>query len=182
MHGEIDNERPENSKLLFTKAKDTIEDNYLYGHELFAMNIPAELTVLSACNTCTGKIAKGEGVMSLGNAFQYAGTKSLVLSRWEISDNTTPILMKYFYTHLKAGMNKSRALQQAKLEYLKTADINRLDPFYWAGFYLIGDTAPIPFKNDNMLYWWLGLFGVMIALGLVVYFVFKPGFKDVDLL
>ncbi len=169
LHGEIDNERPENSKLLFTKTKDTVEDNYLYSHELFAMNIPAELTVLSACNTGAGKIAKGEGVMSLGNAFQYAGTKSLLLSRWEISDRTTPVLMKYFYTNLKTGMNKSRALQRAKLQYLKTADVNRLDPFYWGGFYLIGDVAPIPFQSNTLWYWVL-IFGLIVLLGVFLYY------------
>ncbi|WP_132065880.1 CHAT domain-containing protein, partial [Aquimarina spinulae] len=92
LHGEVDNERPENSKLYFTKSKDTIEDNLLYSHELFALDIPAELTVLSACNTGSGKIAKGEGIMSLGTAFRYAGTKSLLLTSWEVSDQTTPEL------------------------------------------------------------------------------------------
>ncbi|GAA4275282.1 CHAT domain-containing protein [Aquimarina mytili] len=157
LHGEVDNERPENSKLYFTKTKDTIEDNLLYGHELFALDIPAELTVLSACNTGSGKIAKGEGIMSLGTAFQYAGTKSLLLTSWEVSDQTTPALMKYFYTNLKQGMSKSKALQQAKLDYLKTADINRTHPFYWGGFYLVGDTAPIPFSDHTWWYWVIGV-------------------------
>ncbi|MEW7289790.1 CHAT domain-containing protein [Aquimarina sp. 2304DJ70-9] len=157
LHGEVDNERPENSKLYFTKSKDTIEDNLLYGHELFALDIPAELTVLSACNTGSGKIAKGEGIMSLGTAFQYAGTKSLLLTSWEVSDQTTPELMKYFYTNLKEGMNKAKALQQAKLQYLKTADINRTHPFYWGGFYLVGDAAAIPFSDHTWWYWVLGL-------------------------
>ncbi|MEW7289738.1 CHAT domain-containing protein [Aquimarina sp. 2304DJ70-9] len=163
LHGEVDNERPENSRLYFTKSKDTIEDNLLYGHELFALDIPAELTVLSACNTGSGKIAKGEGIMSLGTAFQYAGTKSLLLTSWEVSDQTTPELMKYFYTNLKAGMNKAKALQQAKLQYLKTADINRTHPFYWGGFYLVGDAAAIPFSDYTWWYWVLGLvlFGIL---------------------
>lgn len=163
LHGDVDNEHPENSKLLFTKGNDSIEDSYLYSHELFAMDIPAELTVLSACNTGSGKIAQGEGVMSLGNAFQYAGTKSLLLSSWEISDQTTPELMKYFYTNLKAGMHKAKALQQAKIQYLNTAHINRTDPFYWGGFYLVGDSSPIPFKEYTILYWCIGL-GIMILL------------------
>ncbi len=164
LHGEVDNERPENSKLYFTKSKDTIEDNLLYSHELFALDIPAELTVLSACNTGTGKIAKGEGIMSLGSAFQYAGTKSLLLSSWEVSDQTTPQVMKYFYTNLKQGMNKAKALQQAKLEYLTTADINRTQPFYWGGFYLVGDAAPIHFESTTVWYWILGLGSVGMLL------------------
>ncbi len=164
LHGEVDNERPENSKLYFTKSKDTIEDNLLYGHELFALDIPAELTVLSACNTGSGKIAKGEGIMSLGSAFQYAGTKSLLLSSWEVSDQTTPELMRYFYSNLKKGMNKSKALQQAKLQYLQTANINRTHPFYWGGFYLVGDSASIEF-SDNVIPFWV--LGIMLFLSLI---------------
>ncbi|WP_282080976.1 CHAT domain-containing protein [Aquimarina algiphila] len=167
LHGDVDNERPENSKLYFTKSKDTIEDNLLYSHELFALDIPAELTVLSACNTGTGKIAKGEGIMSLGSAFQYAGTKSLLLTRWEVSDQTTPQVMKYFYTNLKQGMNKAKALQQAKLQYLATADINRTQPFYWGAFYLVGDAAPMHFESTTVWYWILGLgcVGMLLWIG-----------------
>ncbi len=169
LHGEVDHEHPENSRLFFTKSTDTIEDNMLYSHELFALDIPAELTVLSACNTGTGKIAKGEGIMSLGTAFQYAGTKSLLLTRWEVSDQTTPQVMKYFYTYLTSGMSKNKALQQAKLQYLANADINRVHPFYWGGFYLVGDTTPIDFKNPNtLLYWGIGL-GVLIVLGGILF-------------
>ncbi|WP_299243470.1 CHAT domain-containing protein [uncultured Aquimarina sp.] len=170
LHGEVDNERPENSKLFFSQSKDTIEDNLLYSHELFALDIPSELTVLSACNTGTGQIAKGEGIMSLGTAFQYAGTKSLLLSSWEVSDQTTPELMKYFYTNLKAGMDKAKALRQAKLQYLNTADINRTQPFYWGGFYLIGDTNPIQFNTNYSLYWITGIIIFVILFLSIIWF------------
>ncbi|WP_298547314.1 CHAT domain-containing protein [uncultured Aquimarina sp.] len=172
LHGEVDNERPENSRLFFTKNNDTIEDNLLYSHELFALDIPAELTVLSACNTGTGKIAKGEGIMSLGTAFQYAGTKSLLLSSWEVSDQTTPELMKYFYTNLKEGMNKAKALQQAKLQYLNTSDLNRTQPFYWGGFYLVGDTTAIQFQDNNYIYWLIG-FGILAVIILSLFWYRK---------
>lgn len=162
LHGKVDNERPQNSKLYFTKTKDSLEDNFLYSHELFAMNIPAELTVLSACNTGTGKITKGEGIMSLGNAFQYAGTKSLLLSSWEVADDTAPKLMQYFYSNLKDGMDKSRALQQAKLKYLKTVRPERSHPFYWGSFYLVGDTSPLDLDPISFGYWILGSIVVLI--------------------
>ncbi len=176
LHGEVDNQRPENSHLFFTKSKDTIEDNLLYAHELFALNISAELTVLSACNTGFGKIAKGEGIMSLGNAFQYAGTKSLLLTSWEVSDQTTPELMKYFYANLKEGMKKSKALQQAKLQYLSTANINRTHPFYWGGFYLVGDSAPIQFSDETSIYWTVGTL-VILGILLMLFFYRKKSIK-----
>ncbi|WP_108804799.1 CHAT domain-containing protein [Aquimarina sp. Aq107] len=163
LHGDVDNERPENSKLYFTKSKDTIEDNYLYSHELFALDIPAELTVLSACNTGTGKIAKGEGIMSLGNAFQYAGTKSLLLTNWEVSDETTPKIMEYFYTSLRDGKNKAEALQQAKLQFLTTTNQETDHPYYWGGFYLLGDTAAIQLESNNYGYWFIGV-GILVLI------------------
>ncbi|WP_027394746.1 CHAT domain-containing protein [Aquimarina latercula] len=163
LHGDVDNERPENSKLYFTKSKDTVEDNYLYSHELFALDIPAELTVLSACNTGTGKIAKGEGIMSLGNAFQYAGTKSLLLTNWEVSDETTPKIMEYFYTNLRDGKNKAEALQQAKLQFLATTNQETDHPYYWGGFYLLGDTAAIQLESNNYGYWFIGV-GILVLI------------------
>ncbi|WP_282089708.1 CHAT domain-containing protein [Aquimarina algiphila] len=167
LHGDIDNKNPQNSKLYFTKSKDTIEDNLLYSHELFALDIPAELAVLSACNTGTGKIAKGEGIMSLGNAFQYAGTKSLLLSGWEVSDKSTPVLIENFYKNLANGMNKAKALQQAKLDFIKTADFEQVAPFYWGSFYLLGNADPI--KIDQPLsinIYWIIFICIMIVLSL----------------
>lgn len=157
LHGAVDNEQPENSKLFFTKTKDTIEDNLLYSHELFAMDLPAELAVLSACHTGTGKIADGEGILSLGNAFRYAGTKSLLLSQWEVSDETTPTIMKSFYTHLAEGMTKSKALRQAKLNFLKKANPNLVHPFYWSSFYILGDTTPISIKEATSFWFWISI-------------------------
>ncbi|GAA4116519.1 CHAT domain-containing protein [Aquimarina addita] len=173
LHGVVDNAHPENSKLFFTKGKDTLEDNLLYSHELFTLDIPAELTVLSACNTGVGKIAKGEGIMSLGTAFQYAGTKSLLLSNWEVSDQTTPELMKNFYKNIKAGMSKSKALQQAKLKFLDNATVYNAQPFYWGGFYMIGDTAPIHFNSYTFIYWYIGLGIIAIILLSLLWYRFK---------
>ncbi len=172
LHGEVDDQDPQKSKLYFNKSKNTIEDNLLYAHELFALNVPAELTVLSACNTGSGKIVNGEGIMSLGNAFQYAGTKSLLLSNWEVSDKTTPMLMKYFYTNLKDGMNKAKALQQAKLKYLTTTEAFYTHPFYWGSFYVLGDSSPISSNNYLInIYLWgiITLFSLLIS----IYFIKK---------
>jgi len=165
LHGEVNDQKPNDSRLFFTNTKDNAEDNYLYAHELFSLKLPAELAVLSACNSGSGKIASGEGIMSLGNAFQYAGTKSLLLSKWELADNVAPELMRHFYRNLKKGMSKAKALQQAKLSYLEGASFNRLHPFYWGSFYLLGDNNPIIFNAPTKLWYF-------IILGLLVFLVF----------
>jgi len=173
LHGQVDNENPENSKLYFTNAKDSVNDNLLYSHELFALELPAELAVLSACETGIGKIVSGEGIMSLGSAFQYAGTKSLVLSKWEVSDATTPILMKNFYHNLKKGMTKSKALQQAKLTFLNTSSGNRSQPYYWASFFVLGDNTPIQFEDENTWHYYL-LGAILVLLAFFFFRKFKP--------
>ncbi len=169
LHGEVNDEKPNDSRLFFTEAKDDMEDNFLYAHELFSLNLPAELAVLSACNTGSGKIASGEGIMSLGNAFQYAGTKSLLLSKWELADGAAPELMGQFYRNLENGVSKAKALQQAKLAYLEGASSNRVNPFYWGSFYLLGDNAPIAVKPSNKL--WYFIIGGLIVL-LVIWYAF----------
>ncbi|MGY3791723.1 CHAT domain-containing protein [Aquimarina sp. 433] len=163
LHGEVDHQNPDNSRIYFTKTKDSLEDNVLYSHELYSLEIPAELTVLSACNTGMGKVAKGEGILSLGTAFQYAGTKSLLLTSWEVSDKTTPIIIQSFYSNLTKGMNKAIALQQAKLEYLETTDVFTKDPFYWGGFFLLGDYSTITFETPSTNNWkWFFLLGFLV--------------------
>lgn len=156
LHADIDSLNPRNLKILFSNVlKQKKEDNKLFGHELYSLNIPADLVVLSACNTGVGKINKGEGILSLGNAFQHAGAKSLLLSRWKISDDTTPEVMKLFYTNLKNGINKSKALQKAKLDYLANSNYFTSQPFYWGSFYLLGDTNSISIskKSYNLYYY-----------------------------
>lgn len=169
LHGKVDDNNPENSKLFFIDKKGDNQDNKLYVHELFAMDLPAEMAVLSACETGKGKVHTGEGIMSLGNAFQYAGTKSLLLSGWEVSDNVAPKLMGIFYRNLQEGMTKSKALQQAKIEYLESSDETRSDPFYWGSFYLVGNTAPIALSKDNGILY----FGIPAALVLLFFVIYR---------
>ncbi|WP_298519704.1 CHAT domain-containing protein [uncultured Kordia sp.] len=168
LHGDIDNNNPDNLKIYFSEGS-TTEDDILFSHELYSMHIPANLVVLSACNTGNGKVNRAEGIQSLGNAFQYAGAKSLLLSSWEISDKTTPEIMRQFYKNIKEGMPKHKALQQAKIDFLQNADTFDAAPFYWGSFYLLGNTQPIQFETYNYTYW---LIGISIFL-LLLFFILK---------
>lgn len=171
LHAEIDSLNPEIIKIRFSESsKNEKEDNILYGHELYTVNIPADLVVLSACNTGVGKINKGEGILSIGNAFQYAGAESLMLSRWEISDETTAKVMNYFYKNIKGGMNKSEALQQAKIEYLNTTDMFTSAPYYWGSFYILGDTGKINLENNSpTMYTYIFGFIILILISIIAF-------------
>ncbi len=148
---------------------DVENDGLVYIDDLYNMRLNAELTVLSACETAVGEFKRGEGIMSLGRAFKYAGCQNIVMSSWTISDQSTARLMQYFYEELNEGIGKADALRQAKLRYLEAADANTADPYFWAAFTLIGDNEPIVEKwwKNNMIVFFsmafaLAIFGFLL--------------------
>lgn len=163
MHAFTDDENPMHSGLVFTDIPDSIEDNTLHAFELYNMNFDADLVVLSACNTGSGKLAKGEGAMSLARAFRYAGCQNIVMSLWQADDEATSRIMQDFYKNLKNGVGKADALRTAKLNYLENNP--KTFPHYWAAFVLMGDGNPITFQNSYMGY---ALSGIVLLLTLLI--------------
>lgn len=169
MHGKLNVEKPITSGLIFSETDDSLQDNVLYAYEINDLDLNAELVVLSACETGYGKFQDGEGVMSIARSFMYAGTHSLLMTLWTVSDASTKQLMDYFYQNLAIGMSKDIALQKAKITYLNQASEMAAHPFLWAGFVSLGDPAPINIKKKSTgsLGWIIGLAGFgIIALGI----------------
>jgi CHAT domain-containing protein len=127
------------------------------------MVLHAQLVVLSACETGAGQYVAGEGVFSLARGFMDAGVPSVVMSLWQVNDISTSELMPLFYRHLAQGLPKDEALHKAKLEFLKTSDPMKTHPFFWAGFVLLGDNAPVK-EGESRWYIWMGL-GLFLAIG-----------------
>jgi len=167
MHAIIDEENPLQSKLIFTQDQDTLEDGFLNAYELYNMRLTAEMAVLSACNTGFGKLVRGEGVLSLGRAFAYAGCPSIVMSLWPAQDKATADIMRYFYQGLSKGRAKDAALREAKLKYLENASDLLTHPFYWGGFVVQGDASPIRLSRGLSWYWLL--LGIPLLAVLFVY-------------
>lgn len=165
MHGDVEDEHPLLSKLYFNTSEE--EDGVLHTYEIYNMTIPAQLVILSACNTATGKLERGEGILSLERAFQYAGSKSLLSTLWTVDDASSAKLTQYFLENLKAGKSKDIALQEAKLQFLETASPEALHPFYWSSFKLTGNTTAL--SEDSQLKYWLG--GGIVAVFLVFIYV-----------
>lgn len=160
MHTVIDNDDPMFTKMVFTQTEDEEEDNFLNTYELYNMKLPARMAVLSSCNSGTGKLQKGEGVISLARGFMYAGCPSVTMSLWEVEDKSGAHLMRYYYENLKKGKSKSEALQLAKLRFLEKADPLKAHPYFWSGFVIIGNHDPLFQKSRNAYF----LFGTMILL------------------
>ena len=100
---------------------------------------------LSACDTGVGEVKNGEGVFGLRRAFFLAGTESLVMSLWPVSDLVTRELMTQYYAGLKKGLGRSETLRRVQLAWLKRT--GRKHPFYWASFIQAGEWANLDGKR-----------------------------------
>jgi CHAT domain-containing protein len=158
------------SKLVFTPEIDKKEDGLLNTYELFNMNLHAELAILSACNTGSGTLQAGEGILSIARGFFYAGVPSVVMTLWSVEDNSSALLMELFYKHLTEGLAKDEALRQAKLDYLKQSDQLTSYPYYWAGYVNIGDNAPLEISRNKYLNYIL-IFSALILILASFYFI-----------
>jgi CHAT domain-containing protein/Tfp pilus assembly protein PilF len=115
-------------------------DGILTALEASGLNLwGTKLVTLSGCDTGVGEIRNGEGVYGLRRAFVLAGTESVVMSLWPVSDAIARETMVAYYTGLRAGLGRGDALREAKLEMLKRT--GREHPFYWASFIQSGEWA-----------------------------------------
>jgi CHAT domain-containing protein/Tfp pilus assembly protein PilF len=138
-HGEFNDMQPMQSGLLLAPDPKGENDGVLQVHEIFGMNLSgANLVTLSACETALGKIQGGDDLVGLSRGFIYAGTPSLLATLWAVDDRATGELMESFYENWqKKGMSKPEALRQAQQLLRQKPEYS--DPFYWAGFEMIGD-------------------------------------------
>jgi CHAT domain-containing protein/uncharacterized protein HemY len=139
-HGLLDAERPELSALIFSLVDEQgkTQDGFLRAHEIYNLNLPAELVVLSACETGLGKQIKGEGLVGLTRGFMYAGAPRVVVSLWSVSDKATSELMARFYRKLlKENVRPAAALRAAQIEMWQATRWRA--PYYWSAFTLQGE-------------------------------------------
>ncbi|MEM9448475.1 MAG: CHAT domain-containing protein [Cyanobacteria bacterium P01_E01_bin.6] len=112
--------------------------------QVFSLNIPADLVVLSACRTGLGEEVTGAGIINLSQGFLAAGASGVVISLWSVNDESTLVLMEEFYDELLDNFDTGRntpqtasALREAQLELWDKSRWNL--PYYWAGFIFQGD-------------------------------------------
>jgi len=136
-HGVHDDENPKYSGLLLGRGENDNEDGILQAHEIFPLNLNADLVTLSSCFSGFGEIDPNEGNLGIYRTFLIAGAKSVIISLWNVEDKSTALLFSKFYEYLKEGHPKARSLRLAKM-YLKN-ETRFSHPFYWAPFILMGE-------------------------------------------
>lgn len=139
-HGVLNSKHPELSGILLSMIDETGRpvDGFLQLHEIYNLKLPAELVVLSACETGIGKQIRGEGLIALTRGFMHAGAVRVVASLWKVDDAATAALMAQFYKEMFTnGKRPAEALKEAQISIAKHKRWR--DPYFWAGFVLQGE-------------------------------------------
>ncbi len=137
-HGYIDLYNPNWSAIIFATANDTQNDGLLQPEEIRELPLSTDLVFLSACQTGMGKSFPGEGVLNLARPFIIAGSRSVIVTHWNINDRCSAGFVKSFYESLRKTHAISESLALAKRQMLRSERQLYRHPYYWAGFALIG--------------------------------------------
>lgn len=143
------------------------KEDQLYIHDLFKLDLEADLAVLSACESGVGKFERGEGVYSFARGFAGAGVENVVFSLWRIDDQSTSRLVTSFYEHYKDDQDSRKALNSAKLDFLANADNITAFPGLWAGLVSVNSEPPFSSSNQRV---------ILIGIALMIAFVFVMSF------
>jgi CHAT domain-containing protein/Tfp pilus assembly protein PilF len=139
-HGILNTTRPELSAVVMSLVdqKGNSQNGFLRLNDIFNLNLPAELIVLSACQTGLGQNIRGEGLIGLTRGFMYAGTPRVLVSLWNVNDESTAVLMTHFYkAMLEQKLSPAAALRAAQLKMQQEPKWK--SPYYWAAFTLQGE-------------------------------------------
>lgn len=171
MHTFLNDVNPMNSAMIFMQDQDDKqEDGLLYTYEVYGLPLKARMVVLSSCNTGSGKLSEGEGILSLARGFLYSGSQSVVMSMWEIDDKSGTDIIKSFYDNLKKGKSKSSALKHARSAYLKNASQLKSHPYFWSSMVVYGENSSLFFSAGKLILWLSVLF---IASASFAYFWYR---------
>lgn len=169
-HAKANHQNPELSFIAFSNIGDTLRGSYrLYAYELANHLEDMDMAVLSACETGTGRLWQGEGMLSLARVFASKGARSIITTLWSIDDEATKDIMVAFYQNLKQEQTKDQALREAKRTYIRQApDNDRAHPRYWAAFTPLGNMEPVQWAGYSRAKLLTGVFvcGLMLIAGL----------------
>jgi len=112
------------------------QDGFLRASEVSCLKLRADLVVLLACDSALGTFVPGRGIASVGNAFLWAGARSVIAKLWCGAEKPSVMLVERFFKHIKEGQSKLEALRLARDDIRKAGYDH---PFFWAPFILVGE-------------------------------------------
>src|SRR5262249_14163102 len=142
-HSLLNGKHPELSGVLLSLVDEEgrpQEPGILSLGDVYNLKLPAELVVLSACQTALGKDVKGEGLIGVTRGFMYAGAARVMASLWKADDEATAELMKLLYEGMlgKQQLRPVEALRRAQIAMWRSRS-SWSAPYYWAAFTLQGE-------------------------------------------
>jgi CHAT domain-containing protein len=126
--------RPDNPMFSGVRLGDT----FLTLYDLYSLRLPVDLITLSGCSTGLNVVAAGDELMGLVRGLLTAGARTLLLTLWDVNDQSTAQFMKSFYSRANDQPNRAVALREAMQELRERYP----HPYYWAPFTLIGKVLP----------------------------------------
>jgi CHAT domain-containing protein len=177
MHSYPDTNDSRYSYLQFWTADPTKKEGRLFNYEISLSEMNSPMVVLSACNSGSGILYHGEGIVSLARGFILAGASSVVKTSWDINDEVSAEIVTRYYKKLSEGNSKDESLRFAKLEYLKGSPPSYSHPYYWASYELVGDNSPL-IGNDHWNKTAIILFLTSGCLLIVFYLRWRRIFPD----
>jgi tetratricopeptide (TPR) repeat protein len=139
-YGLLDGRTPGFSTLVLSLVnhEGKAKDGLLRASEIYELNLPAELVVMSACQASLENGSKGEGLLGLTDSFLYAGASRVTISLWNANHKSTADFMsRYYLKILREGLSPAAALRAAQLDMLRQRQWQA--PYFWAGFSLFGE-------------------------------------------
>ena len=168
-HGILDPKQPEKSGFLLSLVdrNGNSQDGFITMTDVYGLNAPVDLVVLSACRTGLGKEVQGEGLIGLTRGFMHAGASSVASSLWRVDDEATTELMKHFYVNmLQRSMTPASALREAQNTIRQ--DPRWRSPHYWAAFTLQGEYKQkihVPASGNSFQFVIAGLLMIGVTVG-----------------
>jgi CHAT domain-containing protein len=130
-HGVASRTDPLDSAIILSRSSAEEDSFKLHARDVMQHPIHARLVTISACYGSGARAYAGEGLVGLSWAFLHAGAHNVIGALWEVSDESTPLLMGSLYQGLQDGMPPAVALRRAKLSLMR-AKGGFHKPFYWA--------------------------------------------------
>ncbi len=162
-HAEANIGRADFSFIVFADGSGNYDS--LFVKDIYQLRLLSEMVVLGACETATGSLYDGEGVISLARAFLQVGSRSVITTLWSVYDGTNQNVMLDFYANLQKGMTKSKALQKAKINQTQM-DSRSAHPVFWAAYVPYGQMDAIR-KSSSL---WIFGMALMVLAGGILFF------------